>query len=153
MLTTDLQCNGLKPCETCSKRSLDCTYGVSDSGSEDIQRSPKRRMLEPVPNGLSMGTNNLHVQSPLTNQSRWSPSAMKHESKGRYSEQTLTGTSDTSGGGLYSDKEDEQRKGPGVADGDSTMVSQASATDGHEEEATVYSKSRMLLDPKGRLCK
>lgn len=151
MLTCDLQCNGLKPCETCSKRTLDCTYGVSEGSSEDIQRSPKRRMLEPVPNGLSMGTNNIHVQSPLTNQSHWSPGAMKHESN--LSGQTPGLVGDTPGAGHFLDKEDVPKTGPVPADGTSNMVSHASTLDGNEEEATVYSKSRMLLDPKGRLCK
>lgn len=40
------KCNGQSPCSNCSRRSLICTYGLSDSENNGSQSASKRRMLE-----------------------------------------------------------------------------------------------------------
>ncbi|KUJ21163.1 uncharacterized protein LY89DRAFT_428223 [Mollisia scopiformis] len=146
------KCNGLKPCEKCSKRTLECTYGAAETGPAEDGPSPKRRMLEPVPDGLSMGTNNIHVHSPAITQAHWSPGIMKHDLNGvQYSGQTPNAVGDTPGAGPFPDKDDKQKKSPNDADGIPGIGSGASTSDGHEEEAERFSHTRMLLDPKGRL--
>jgi hypothetical protein len=123
---------------------------VAEAGNEDLQRSPKRRMLEPVPNGLSMGSGNVQVQSPGTSHSHWSPSNFRNK---HFNGQTPNATTNTPAAGLFPEKEDVQVKSSSTAhDVSSKVVSRPHTSDGQEEEAAVLGEPRMLEDPTGRFC-
>lgn len=124
---------------------------MAEAGHEDTQRSPKRRMLEPVPNGLSIGSNNVQVQSSATPDSHWSPNNFKNE---HLSGQTPNGTTNTPPTVVLPGKKDVHANGSSTAHGaPNTVASRPPTSDGQEEEAAVLSEPRMLVDPKGRLCK
>lgn len=145
------QCNGLKPCVTCAKRNHSCTYGAEESGTDERSHSPnptnpKRRQIEPVSNGLSMIGIDRPISSPIT-------TLANGESRGfDQTETPVPGPMDgTPRLGLYSGLEHDQK--PIIkTDGGLAKESHTSNAD-ENEEAVVYSNTRMLQDPTGRLCK
>lgn len=113
-----------------------------------MQRSPKRRMLEPVPNGLSIGSNNVQVQPSTISQYHWSP--VTHNANG----QVHNVSTDVPSVGHFLERDGSQPKDPNTLHEFSTTVVPLPPTfDGNDEEAAVIGEPRMLVDPKGRLRK
>jgi hypothetical protein len=132
-------------------------YGASEDDAEGIFPSPKRRMVDPVPNGQTSDPVNhtspemSHVY-PSPSVPQWTPVTENNHLVGKEPQHgDLKPTAPPTG--LFPDG---QRDAPKVrlivADGDSALVSGTSVSE-KDEEAVVYNYTRMLQDPSGRLCK
>ncbi|KAH7418129.1 fungal-specific transcription factor domain-containing protein [Cadophora sp. MPI-SDFR-AT-0126] len=137
------------------KRNLTCTYG-EENGSEDIQASPKRRLLDsnldtPKSVTLSPGHDN-HFSN------------VKPPSRPEEKQHLLNGPSDKRDVSIkplnaYQDdrsREKSQRRGSaGAHNSDESMAllsGTSNNTNGQEEEIADYTEEgRMLQDPTGRL--
>lgn len=106
-------------------------------------------MLEAVPNGLSIGSNNMQVHSPTTPHSHWSQDNLKND---HFNGRTPVTTTNTPAVGLFPEKDDVHRILDTANDVSGKMVSRPDTSDGHEEEADVIREPRMLQDPTGRYC-
>ncbi|KAI2642523.1 hypothetical protein GGS21DRAFT_486344 [Xylaria nigripes] len=139
-------CNGLKPCNTCTKRQLQCLYStISDhSGFQDGFGSPaKRRHLNSSPNML---------KSPLEveqNSTRRNSSLMPWGQHTESGELVLDGTVEI---------KPPQHRQIGMSrpfltgtDGDFDSRSKFSNASVAADEAEVYPQNRMLQDSTGRL--
>ncbi len=169
-LLTQPQCNGLKPCQTCSKRNLHCTYGEVDTPSDhDLQSSPKRRMVEsqsplgmvdPL-TGSEKETLSLNVAPPPPPPpARWTPTKDSFQPPANGNSGAPISNVRASGFSMSLLLNDENVKKehksalnvpPSISRG-LGLMSRGSTVSGQEEEAVVYSNTRMLQDPTGRLC-
>jgi hypothetical protein len=144
---TDFKCNGLKPCQTCTKRSLSCTYGSPDHDHEE-QPSPKRRMVDPPKGTVSELDDH---SSPVMRQAvHWVPKNHIPTPNGT-GEANISSLPAPGQAAVPFPDAQEQKPAVDVAAGESALVSQGSTVSGPDEEAVVYSNSRMLQDPTGRL--
>jgi len=161
MLTCLMKCNGSRPCNTCIKRGYHCSYGESSEHSEEGP-SPKRRMTDQYA-GSAFSPINKHPQISLQpliqyNQSQelpqWTPAGLpevpvmlQHHDTPIINEppESMTPFPDSIG----NDKKD--RLNP--VDQASHLFSRGTSVSGQDEEAVIYSNTRMLQDPTGRLCK
>lgn len=145
-----MKCNGLNPCNTCSKRSLSCTYASSENGSDDINApSPKRRLIHSA--ASSGGLSPEDVQSPPLQPPQRMPSwgitnGITPEKANGGSETNVKLTSQITGTPL----KQESKSRLSASDAEPRMFS-ADSNVGQDEEAVVYSNNRMLQDPTGRL--
>jgi len=152
------QCNGQKPCNTCTKRSMTCSYSSSNSAEQTPQalaESPtKKRHIDDVisPESLVGGDS----RKPLP------PTAAQHgNSTGKLRPWEEKGILHGANGSSSLKVEDhEAAKLPlQVETGQRSVTfdhdgrSRQSTTSGLEEEAEVYTETRMLQDPTGRLRK
>lgn len=108
-------------------------------------------MLDGVPNGLSTGSDDHQMHSPAVSQSPWTSSTVKGEFKGLPDTPRIVGSTPRPGFNL--EREDEPKFTTSATNGGAAMESKGSTVDGNEEEAVVYSNTRMLQDPTGRLRK
>jgi hypothetical protein len=143
---------------TCEKRSLTCTYGSTDEGFDE-HSSPKRRMVE-----TDLNKDTPHQKSPETpadtpaHQTKiWTPArnVLEVSTNGLSNGVHKNNEPQTLGGFIKSvdaahgDYEDKKLAVPLNGEG---TTSRDSATSQADEEAVVYSNTRMLQDPTGRLC-
>ncbi|KAL5372530.1 hypothetical protein DPSP01_013424 [Paraphaeosphaeria sporulosa] len=167
------KCNGLCPCNTCDKRKFTCVYTERDASSpSSVERPPKRQALDgeqesSVVNDNSSAntpTNRLHTTSlspiahslphvspsiprsgPVASEPRSAPSsAIKREDNANKvpDERPSVEVAATSLPLASGPPSDEP---PPLISRGSTIQS------GQDEEAVVYSQTRMLQDPTGRL--
>ena len=132
-------------------------YGALEDDAEGIFPSPKRRMVDAVPNGQTSDPNNHTTPEmgpiyPSPSVPQWTPVTENNPLVGKEPQNgDLKPTAPPTG--LFPDG---QRDAPKVrlivADGDSALVSGTSVSE-KDEEAVVYNYTRMLQDPSGRLCK
>jgi hypothetical protein len=132
-------------------------YGAPEDDAEGIFPSPKRRMVDAVPNGQTSDPNNHTTPEmgpiyPSPSVPQWTPVTENNHLVGKEPQNAdLKPTAPPTG--LFPDG---QRDAPKVrlivADGDSALVSGTSVSE-KDEEAVVYNYTRMLQDPSGRLCK
>ncbi|KAI1106286.1 fungal-specific transcription factor domain-containing protein [Jackrogersella minutella] len=141
-----LQCNGLKPCSTCEKRSLECLYTPSnlETGSLEPLGSPtKRRHLDSSPRALK---STLESGQALTTHT---PSLAPWSQPADRSAMVLPETESP---------ESSQKKFVGAArhllgsnERDFDSRSRISNQSGAADEAELVSLPRMLMDTTGRL--
>jgi hypothetical protein len=160
------QCNGLQPCNTCTKRSFECIYhdrdaqspserqlkrvksldenqpGSSADGSP-IKPDPHHRAMPPSPLPTFHQSFAPQQSSPL--QPRNGPQA----TSGVFSSVTADESAQRAARSL------QQFSLPRKAPDDRTksFLSIVTGLSGHEGEALVYGQSRMLQDSTGRLRK
>jgi hypothetical protein len=161
-----LQCNGICPCNTCSKRSLPCTYGGSpENPSDDPHPSPKRRMVEQPSSGVHGSQKS---ESPLAQHAQQAPHWVPfpkptHQDLDGHQNNNVSARTETvpsqpiRGLPPGPTATDEQQNGSksmlGLEDAaESALMSRGSTPSIQEEEAVLYSNTRMLQDPTGRLC-
>ncbi|KAL2074526.1 hypothetical protein VTL71DRAFT_8304 [Oculimacula yallundae] len=140
------KCNGERPCATCTKRSLICDYG-DENGSIIPQISPKRRMMadptlenpQKVPNSASKAPIRPGGDHAMQN----GIPEMNHSSIAVV-EQVQNGfsTAKSAATGSPGRKSDSSLEIPATVS--NLVVIQ-------DEEAVVYTNTRMLQDPTGRL--
>ncbi|KAH8159573.1 hypothetical protein CIB48_g8678 [Xylaria polymorpha] len=138
------KCNGVKPCNTCTKRSLDCHYTSSSSDHSGSQDSPptKRR----------------HVDSPSN---IMKPPIEARQVVTRNNSSTMPWNQLTESGGVDMDKAvlaKPEHKHIGISrpflgetDVDFDSRSKLSNASVAADEAEVYPQNRMLQDSTGRL--
>lgn len=138
------KCNGLRPCNTCTKRQLDCQYTPNSSESAGPQDSPptKRRHVDGPPNMLKVsiqaGQDNAKINSSLMPWNQLSESGEANFSR------------------TVSVKHGNKQAGTArpllsETDGDFDNRSKLSNASMAAEEAEVYPQNRMLQDSTGRL--
>ncbi|KAF1925580.1 uncharacterized protein M421DRAFT_69655 [Didymella exigua CBS 183.55] len=160
------KCNGLCPCNTCEKRNFSCIYADREPGSPNDGGPPaKRRAVgdgeldSPYADDNSMSntpSNGNHQPSPLAPVRRKSSAANRPNSKAQ-------------DGRLHPLKNETPFKSSGArpsveigafhqlptsnANGEHLPARSRGTTvgSGPEEEAIIYSQSRMLQDPTGRV--
>ncbi|KAJ8132351.1 hypothetical protein O1611_g1267 [Lasiodiplodia mahajangana] len=137
------KCNGLRPCNTCTKRQLDCQYTPSNTESAGPQDSPptKRRHVDGPPNMLKPS-----IQGGQFNTRNSSLMPWNHLSDSR----------EINIGRAVMTKSEHQQNGMarpllGENDGDLENRSKLSNASITAEEAEVYPQNRMLQDSTGRL--
>ncbi|KAF2845843.1 hypothetical protein T440DRAFT_472321 [Plenodomus tracheiphilus IPT5] len=157
------KCNGLCPCNTCDKRKFTCIYSDRDPASPgDGSRPPaKRRAVEGesdsprVDDNFTSDTpeNTFNHTSPLSPHRRRSsvhggrpdlqthPSNAKQNSTHKKPRPTIEATSNTA-------QPLSINHGNGDAQG---IPSRGTTVLSADEEAVIYSQSRMLQDPTGRV--
>lgn len=151
-----IKCNGLNPCNTCSKRSLSCTYGISENEADEPNKpSPKRRTTDPA--SASNGVDKRGAESPLVQQAHQSPQRVPRA--GATNVQKKPGEANTSrlksaalSMGVFGQQQGSSLN-LNTAPPSSNLLSRGSTVSGQDEEAVVYSNNRMLQDPTGRLRK
>ncbi|KAI0099672.1 fungal-specific transcription factor domain-containing protein [Nemania sp. FL0031] len=138
------KCNGLRPCNTCTKRQLDCQYTPSNAEPAGPQDSPptKRRHVDGPPNMLKPS-----IQAGQCN-TRSAASLMPWNH--------LTDSREINIGRTAVMKHDHGQNGMprpllGQNDGDFENRSKLSNASIAAEEAEVYPQNRMLQDSTGRL--
>ncbi|EKD11823.1 fungal specific transcription factor domain-containing protein [Drepanopeziza brunnea f. sp. 'multigermtubi' MB_m1] len=130
-------CNGAKPCWTCSKRSLLCSYG-DEPAVDDTKSSPKRLkgpILTSANSDADAGTG--HQKSPIDGHPSVSASDQSHKDLPANGLPVANGAVQ---GGLPGGL-------PDVVADNNEPASVAS----QYEEAVIYTNTRMLQDPTGRL--
>ena len=167
---TRSQCNGLCPCNTCEKRKFQCIYTDRvDAPSPSAETTPKRRKItDPFNGGGSQSTSADPVPPPALSSERSSHSEGRSISNSIPAfDPSLLTTSNGSGSHAQTGNEmkqpvstDEEKAArslqhfstPRAEDQvRSMLMSQTTSQGGPEEEAVVYSQTRMLQDPTGRL--
>jgi hypothetical protein len=145
------KCNGLKPCNTCTKRSLTCSYtpnGNPDQNPPDNTGSPtKKRHVEDVSTSVkseASGSTAAQLHSPVT---KTSP-AWEQPPK-----QLNGSTQHTVDFDIPKPMVSQAHSHKPTTDDDYETRTRQSTISGPDEEAVVYSSTRMLQDPTGRLCK
>ena len=145
------QCNGLKPCNTCTKRNLTCSYspnGASDPLQPDSVGSPtKRRHIEDSSSSIkseAAGSAPPQLASP---DSSTSPKWEEAHPKQLNGSAQLTVDFD-----LPKTMLGKAQSHKAATDDDYETRTRQSTISGADEEAVVYSQTRMLQDPTGRLC-
>ncbi|KAI2469251.1 hypothetical protein F4781DRAFT_234683 [Annulohypoxylon bovei var. microspora] len=140
------KCNGLKPCSTCMKRSLDCLYTPTslETGSQESLGSPtKRRHIDNSPRALksilepsqSLATHNQSLISWNQSTDR-SVMSLAETEPPESSQKKLAGAS---------------RHYLGSNDRDFDSRSRVSNASGAADEADIVSLPRMLMDTTGSL--
>ncbi|KAK1963511.1 hypothetical protein LY78DRAFT_683234 [Colletotrichum sublineola] len=138
------KCNGSRPCATCTKRSLVCTYTTS-SGSEqtppDQTASPsKRRNIEELPTANpAVPDGSLASASPAAATTPW-------ESK---PQQLVTEENPAVSFDVQPSVEIDHETT--AADREFDTRSRHSTASGPDEETSLMQSTRMLQDPTGRL--
>ncbi|KAJ2997034.1 hypothetical protein NUW58_g780 [Xylaria curta] len=138
------KCNGSRPCNTCTKRQLDCQYTPSSSDHPCSQDSPptKRRHVEGPPNMLKPSIE--AGQSPIRVNSSLMPWSHIAESGRMDLDRSLVIKNDHKHLGI-------SRPLLGEADADFDSRSKLSNASVAADEAEVYPQNRMLQDSTGRL--
>ncbi|KAL5116861.1 hypothetical protein ACEQ8H_005213 [Pleosporales sp. CAS-2024a] len=132
-----LDCNGLCPCNTCDKRKFICIYTDRDT-SPDARPAPKRRAIDesdgdsPLLNHQSTANTPTNAQSHPSPLSPPSPRPTSELSTGAGAVQLPTSQLNAEHHHLVPSRATTANSGP-------------------EEEAVIYSQSRMLQDPTGRV--
>ncbi|KAJ2896619.1 hypothetical protein MKZ38_005409 [Zalerion maritima] len=137
------KCNGLKPCNTCTRRNLECSY-TSNHPEHGPGSPPKRRHIEPPPASTPRAST-VEVL-PI---SAWAKAESSGETKDLEMKGTVPMASPSTGvpdldapkpisGGLPQEPDFDGR-------------SRNSTISGQDEEAAVYTSPRMLQDSTGRL--
>ncbi|OHF02719.1 fungal specific transcription factor domain-containing protein [Colletotrichum orchidophilum] len=137
-------CNGARPCGTCTKRSLQCTY-TTNNGSEqttpDQLASPsKRRNIEELPTVKPTAPDgSLTSESPAAATTPWDsrPHQPVKETK--------------AASGFDVKPSIEQDHDMLAADREFDIRSRHSTASGPDEETSLMQSTRMLQDPTGRL--
>ncbi|EFQ28571.1 fungal specific transcription factor domain-containing protein [Colletotrichum graminicola] len=138
------KCNGTRPCATCTKRSLVCTYTTSN-GSEQalpdqIASPSKRRNIEEPPAATPVAPEgSLASASPAAATTPW-------ESK---PQQPATEDNPTVGFDIRPSVENDHEATAGNREFD--IRSRHSTASGPDEETSLIQSTRMLQDPTGRL--
>jgi len=145
---------------TCEKRSLTCTYGANEEVFDE-NSSPKRRMVETAPGSHLQDEKSPQspaVATPGPQSKTWaivsdgplpSPNGVSDAFHKRHDSQSL-GTLLKSEEANYPNDNVTKVLQPKKVDAANSRDSTTSQAD---EEAVVYSNTRMLQDPTGRLCK
>ncbi len=152
------QCNGVQPCDTCLKRNLICSFGVSkpEDGSEDLAPPVKRRVVD-------QSTTSSQTASPAANVSVQLPPpapgpepaiklppiprTLLHQPSVERAAQSI-GLLPTAYPTPLGPQTTNDQPPPS-----SDLLSHGSKEgSAHDEEAIVYTSARMLQDPTGRLC-
>ncbi|KAI3336882.1 hypothetical protein HD806DRAFT_21519 [Xylariaceae sp. AK1471] len=141
------KCNGFRPCNTCTKRQLDCQYtptGLDHSDSQDGLGSPtKRRHVDNSPNmlksSMEVGQNTTRRNSSLM----------------LWNQPTGSGEMELDRTAVIESTQHKQigasRQLLGGTDGDFDNRSRLSNASVAADEAEVYPSKRMLQDSTGRL--
>ncbi|CAI6333834.1 unnamed protein product [Periconia digitata] len=149
------KCNGLCPCNTCEKRKFSCVYLDRDAASpSESSRPSKKRILDGDLDSPSVkDTSNSVSNTPSNGHQTTSPLDYLHDAS-PISRRAGQSTQESKSNPLTVNSEDGVPKAADIrtlddlqplASRDSTVAS------GQEEEAVVYTQSRMLQDPTGRL--
>ncbi|KAH5557364.1 hypothetical protein HBI25_134350 [Parastagonospora nodorum] len=159
------KCNGLCPCNTCDKRKFTCVYTDRDPSSPDGRPPNKRRAIDgsdldsPLANDQSTSNtpsnNDQSHPSPLPARGRRS-SAIQHPSSGHLNAPGVKLETPFKSPGARPTIELSSGAVPpsNHVNGDQRHVVPSRATtvnSGPDEEAVIYSQSRMLQDPTGRV--
>ena len=138
------KCNGLKPCNTCTRRNLICTY-TANSQDHGLAPSPKRQHIEP-PSGSAGAASTTEVPPIVV----WDQ--IKHTAvKSNVEMQSIGAVTIPGGNPLGLDTRTPVVEG-GSQEVDFDRKSGTSGASCPDEEAAVYSQPRMLQDSTGRLC-
>jgi hypothetical protein len=145
---TSSQCNGAKPCNTCTKRNLTCSY-AAEHGPPEISGSPtKRRHIDtsPKPNhGIDDAVASTPAQGlvethQLGGDSQGSKPDDVPQIKPEFGPAKLSAEAH-----LYHQRHSSEHE--------LELHSRNSTISGPDEETVLYSTTRMLQDQTGRLCK
>ncbi|KAK2064494.1 fungal-specific transcription factor domain-containing protein [Colletotrichum caudatum] len=138
------KCNGSRPCATCTKRSLVCTYttsnGSEQTSPDQIASPSKRRNIEELSAASSTAPEgSLASASPAAATTPWEskpqqPAAEDNPTVGFDVQPSIENDHETTA----ADREFENR-------------SRHSTTSGPDEETSLIQSTRMLQDPTGRL--
>ncbi|KAF2680296.1 hypothetical protein K458DRAFT_345312 [Lentithecium fluviatile CBS 122367] len=163
------KCNGLCPCNTCEKRKFTCIYSERDADSpSDAGRPTKKRAIDG--DHASPSVNDKSTSGTPTNgQQHHSPPVLPSHASPARQRPCYNGQEPTSNP-LSIKHEEPSLKAPDERptieaasslqqlatgqpiDGPPSLVSRGSTVlSGQDEEAVVYTQTRMLQDPTGRL--
>ena len=149
ILTPTWQCNGLHPCNTCTKRKLECEYRGNGNSRESIEMPDgpvvKRRHLESSPPTQPRPPPQLPHISPLMVHPPIAPSPVQRRATAT---ERFKVTFETD-----PDPASETECEPGAVDQELELHSRNSTVSGPDEETHLLQSTRMLQDPTGRLCK
>ncbi|KAK3333970.1 hypothetical protein B0T19DRAFT_142676 [Cercophora scortea] len=136
------KCNGLKPCNTCDKRKLTCSYTPNDHGAGESIGSPtKRRHIETSSPSVSSTLDSSAI-SPVLRSNHEPTQPWDEVRNGQLKEESSTSTPPTLSGNEYARRE---------LVSDFEAQSSRSTTNWQAEEAIIYTETRMLQDQTGRL--
>ncbi|KAF9874032.1 hypothetical protein CkaCkLH20_08404 [Colletotrichum karsti] len=138
------KCNGSKPCTTCTKRSLVCTYTPNHSSDQtppDQLASPsKRRNIEELPTTKpAVPEAAFASESPATVTTPWESQTQPPPSE------------DKPHVGFDIKPSIEEDHEPTVGEKEFDIRSRHSTASGPDEETPLFQSVRMLQDPTGRL--
>ncbi|WQF75939.1 hypothetical protein CDEST_00953 [Colletotrichum destructivum] len=138
------KCNGSRPCATCTKRSLVCTYttsnGFEQTPPDQLASPSKRRNIEEVPTATSTAHDGSHAsESPAAATTPWESSL----------QQPVTGEKPAVGFDIKPSIENDHEMA--AADREFDIRSRHSTASGPDEETSLIQSTRMLQDPTGRL--
>ncbi|KAH7382254.1 fungal-specific transcription factor domain-containing protein [Pyrenochaeta sp. MPI-SDFR-AT-0127] len=158
------KCNGLCPCNTCDKRKFTCIYSDRDPASPNDGRPPaKKRAIEESESGSPFVNDNSTTNTPSNGHNQPSPLS-PHTRRSSAGQRPNLATHP------LSVKQETPFKSPGprptIELTGSSLQNSTSHTNGElrpivsrgttvnsgpDEEAVIYSQSRMLQDPTGRV--
>ncbi|KAK3692563.1 fungal-specific transcription factor domain-containing protein [Podospora appendiculata] len=136
------KCNGLKPCNTCDKRKLTCSYTPNDHGAGESIGSPTKRRHIEISSPSVSSTLDSSAISPVLRSNHEPTQPWDEVRNGQLKEESSTSTPPTLSGNEYARRE---------LVSDFEAQSSRSTTNWQAEEAIIYTETRMLQDQTGRL--
>lgn len=153
------QCNGIKPCLACSNRGLSCTYTVPPSTDGEFSVSPTKRRTDHGPSGSP--TKRRHTDTfPTFTRGFEDLARPKTELKdqilpllreGALGHANKSGPAKTDVGAQKPPGYQGVQNNRAVPEHDLDNQSANGTARGPEEDTKLYSTTRMLKDPMGRL--
>lgn len=143
-----MQCNGLQPCNTCTKRSFVCEYispngpNTSHGSSSAVGPSVDRRISVPESNEPAV---------PAAKRLRISENGSSSQGQAQASPRQLSSSSEPDR--ILSLPTPIPPPAIPGRDHETDARSRQSTASGADEVAEVYTETRMLQDPTGRLCR
>ena len=136
-----IKCNGVQPCNGCSKRNASCTYGTAGTGSDE-QRSPKRQEIDPL-SSLLAASSSVPTPGPRTMPRQNVPPIQDPKFIHSASVPNVQ----------HQEAQQAKRQGPILLEPEAHLEVRGTSFGGKDEEALVESNPRLLEDPTGRVCK
>ncbi|KAF2634880.1 hypothetical protein P280DRAFT_208997 [Massarina eburnea CBS 473.64] len=167
------KCNGLCPCNTCEKRKFSCVYSDREAPSPSDADRPSKIQKRTLDGESPGGNDNSNANTPSNGHATNSPlSHHRNESPGQ--PRAAFGVNEPRSTPLHLKSEEhpfrlhethdeqpsleaaasslQQLAGGSTLDDPQPLASRGSTVmSGQDEEAVVYTQSRMLQDPTGRL--
>ncbi|GAB1320642.1 hypothetical protein MFIFM68171_10852 [Madurella fahalii] len=144
------KCNGLKPCHTCLRRKLTCSYtpnNASDHVSEDAASSPtKRRHIETSPSSVPAAPDVSETSSPQSREPMQTSWEEVRKSEPPPGDALMSGVAAPPPPSLPAQEHTRH-----VSFQNLKKLPNRSNANGLSEETNIYTETRMLQDQTGRL--
>ncbi|KAK3375298.1 fungal-specific transcription factor domain-containing protein, partial [Podospora didyma] len=148
-------CNGVKPCTTCTRRKLTCTYtsnNNADHGLSESGGSPtKRRHIDTSPQSIHALLDGFEASPPQHGNHGQSQLWEDEDDEGLNNRSIKAGSSTSTPTALLLPSLSGHEVDRKTSNASSQNPRARNTANGQSEETTIYTETRMLQDQTGRL--